>query len=195
VTDAVTDATDAADERAEPDAEPGASGPAVGPAAGGTDVDAGAEPPDAEQPDAEPPDAEQPEPSHPTFVRVEVMSVSFELSEASPTIHLREPEMPFRGIDFPIGLPEAQAIARALEGERPARPSTHDLLATTLAAAGCDLVAVRITGAKAGTIYAELDLVGPRGREVVDCRPTDGIAVALRIGVTPPILCDAALLE
>ena len=130
-----------------------------------------------------------------TFVPVEVVSVAFELTDASPTIHLREDEAPFRGIDFPIGLPEAQSIARALEGEPAPRPSTHDLLATVLAAAGCDLVAVRITGVREGTIVAELDLMGPRGREVVDCRPTDGIALALRVPARAPILSDAALLE
>lgn len=141
----------------------------------------------------------EPEPTAPdelaTFIPVQVMTVAYDLAEPSPTIHLREDDPPFRGIIFPVGLPEAQAIARALEGDRPARPSTHELFATVLAAAACDLVAVRITAAKEGTLIAELDLIGPRGREVVDCRPTDGIALALRAAVRAPILCEVSLLE
>jgi bifunctional DNase/RNase len=142
-------------------------------------------------------DAENEEagPSHPTFVPVTVASLVFDLPSPSPMLHLREEDLPLRGIVFPIGLPEAQSIALALEGERAPRPSSHDLLASVLVAAGCDVVAVRLTGVRGGTIVAELDVAGPRGREVLDCRPSDGIAVALRMAVPAPILADESLLE
>ena len=164
----------------------------------GSTPDAGT--PDAEAPatDAEAPATDAPAPEagpYAKFVLVEVVSVNFDLPNPSPTIHLREDGAPYRGIDFPIGLPEAQSIAMALEHERGPRPSTHDLLAATLVAAAVDVIAVRLTGAKGGTILAELDLMTTRGHEVLDCRPTDGIAVALRLPVPAPILADEDLLE
>ena len=130
-----------------------------------------------------------------TFVVVEVVNVSFELPSASPVIHLLEQESPFRSLDFPIGLTEAQSIAYALESEVPPRPTTHDLVVSVLAVARCEVVAVRLTGERGGTILAELDLMGARGHEVLDCRPTDGIAIALRLRVAAPILCEASLLD
>jgi uncharacterized protein len=136
--------------------------------------------------------AEEP---HPDFVVVEVVNVSYELPSPSPILHLLEETAPYRGLYFPVGLPEAQSIALALANEQAPRPNTHDLLVSVLAAAGCEVVAVRITGERGGTLLAELDLMGPRGHEVVDCRPTDGIAIALRLAVPAPILCEAGLLD
>jgi uncharacterized protein len=130
-----------------------------------------------------------------TFVVTEVVNVSFELPSPHPVVHLLEQESPFRGFDFPIGLPEAQSIAYALEHEQPPQPTTHDLLVAVLAAARCEVVAVRLTGERGGTVLGELDLMGPRGHEVLDCRPSDGIAVALRLPVPAPILCESTLLD
>ena len=53
--------------------------------------------------------------AHATFVLVEVVNVVFHLPQPSPVLHLRETEPPYRAVHFPIGLPEAQAIALALE--------------------------------------------------------------------------------
>ena len=130
-----------------------------------------------------------------SFIVVEVTSVSFSLPSPSPFVHLREQEQPYRGIEFPVGLVEAQSIAMALEKETAPRPSSHDLLSSVIVAAGCDVIAVRLTGSRDGTLLAELDLMTPRGREVLDCRPSDGIAVALRQTVPSPILSEESLLE
>jgi bifunctional DNase/RNase len=130
-----------------------------------------------------------------TFVVLEVVNVAFELPSPNPMLHLLERDSPFRGLDFPIGLPEAQSIAYALEREQAPRPTTHDLAISLLAVAGCEVVAVRLIGEKGGTILAELDLMAPSGHEVLDCRPSDGIAIALRLAVPAPILCEASLLD
>jgi hypothetical protein len=50
-------------------------------------------------------------------------------------------------------------------------------------------------GREEGTLLAELDLMAPGGRERVDCRPSDGIVLALRMPVPAPILVDERLLE
>lgn len=131
----------------------------------------------------------------PIYRVVEVTSVTFDLPGPGPVVHVRESESPYRGFHFPIGLPEAQAIALALEHEVPPRPGTHDLFSSTLVAMGADVAAVRLTGARDGTVLAELELSSPRGREVLDCRPSDGIALALRQAVVAPVLCEDSLLD
>jgi bifunctional DNase/RNase len=134
-------------------------------------------------------------PDHPTFVVMEVVHVVFELPSPSPLLVLQEADVPHRTLEFPIGLPEGQSIAMAIAHERPPRPGAHELLVAVLRAAACDVIAVRLTTEHGGTIHAELDLQGPRGHEVLDCRPTDGIAVALRLAVPAPILAEVGLLE
>ena len=58
-----------------------------------------------------------------------------------------------------------------------------------------DVIALRVVGREEGTLLAELDLMTPGGRERVDCRPSDGIVLALRMPVPAPILVDERLLE
>ena len=52
-----------------------------------------------------------------------------------------------------------------------------------------------MVGRDEGNLLAELDLMTPGGRERVDCRPSDGIVLALRMPVPAPILVDERLLE
>jgi bifunctional DNase/RNase len=131
----------------------------------------------------------------PVFKLMDIVNVVFSLPSPSPVVHLRESDAPFRGLGFPIGLPEAQSIALALDREKAVRPSTHELLSAVIVATGSDVAAVRFTGERDGTIIAELDLMTPNGHQVIDCRPTDGIAIALRQAVPVPILCDETLLD
>jgi hypothetical protein len=58
-----------------------------------------------------------------------------------------------------------------------------------------DVVAVRLTGREEGNLLAELDLMTPGGREMIDCRPSDGLVLALRMPVPAPVLVDERLLE
>jgi bifunctional DNase/RNase len=130
----------------------------------------------------------------PTFVVVYVASVLFELPAPHPVLTLREEEWPYRTLQFPVGLPEAQSVALAIEETRAARPSTHELFSDALAATKNDIIAARIVRETRGIFYAELDMMNPRGRTVLDCRPTDAIILALRQKVPAPILIDATLL-
>lgn len=82
-----------------------------------------------------------------------------------------------------IGPNEAAAIAMALQGVAPPRPLTHDLFAATLERLGVPLRQVRITRLEEGTFYGEL-VLGTDADTVVDARPSDAIALALRVGAT-----------
>ncbi len=128
------------------------------------------------------------------FVVVYLASVTFDLPAPSPMLRFVEESVPYRQLTFPIGLPEAQSLAAALEQSVGARPTTHELMITMLRNAKTDIAAVRIVDCRNGIYYAELDLVSPSGRTVLDCRPTDAAILAMRQAVKAPILCLESLL-
>jgi len=125
---------------------------------------------------------------------MDVVGVKVELPEQYPVVILQEAEPPMRELSFRIGMPEGVALAYALRRLSTPRPLTHELLTDVLQRLGADVVAVRLVGRRGGTYLAEIDLMAPRGREVISCRPTDGIAVALRQRVAAPLLADERLL-
>lgn len=88
-----------------------------------------------------------------------------------------------------VGARERAAIASAQAGVVPPRPLTHDLALDLVRAAGQHLVQVRVTHQADGVYFAEIHL---GGGVVIDARPSDAIALALRAGC--PILCDETLL-
>lgn len=130
-----------------------------------------------------------------SFRVMDVMDVVLDLPSQYPVVTLQESEPPLRSLVFPVGLPEATTIAYGLRRLSTPRPLSHALFADILNRYRIDLVAVRLTGRRQGTYLAELDLMGAEGRETVPCRPTDGLALALRTRVPAPILCDERLLE
>lgn len=92
-----------------------------------------------------------------------------------------------------IGLLEATAMATEIEGIKMARPMTHDLLKTILGEFGCSVESVEITELKENTYYASVNL-SVAGRQVmIDSRPSDAIALALR--TKSPIYVAKAVLE
>jgi bifunctional DNase/RNase len=139
--------------------------------------------------------APAPTPVGPTFRVVGVDDVSLDLPSQYPAVTLVEAEPPMRELVFPVGLPEGTAMAQALRRLEGRRPMTHELFAQVLRRAHIDVIAVRLIGREEGTLLAELDLMTPSGRERVDCRPSDGLILALRMPVPAPILADERLLQ
>ena len=125
---------------------------------------------------------------------MDVMSVTVDLPDQYPILVLQEAEAPLRQLSFPVGLAEGVAMAYALRRVGTPRPLTHELFVTVLQRLSADIVAVRLVGRTGGTYLAELDLMSQRGREIVPCRPTDGITLALRQLVPAPVLADERLL-
>lgn len=129
----------------------------------------------------------------PRFRLVQVVSVAVALPDQFPTVVVEDLEEHHRQLSFRVGMAEGAAIAAALEQRMPARPLTHDLFASALERFSIDVLAVRLTGRIGTTYLAELDLIGPHGREVLSCRPSDGICLALRRRVAAPVLADERL--
>ncbi len=135
------------------------------------------------------------QPPFPDFRVMDVEDVSLDLPSAYPSVTLVESEPPMRALVFPVGLPEGTAMAQALRRMESRRPMTHELFMQVLQQARIDVIALRLVGRDEGNLLAELDLMTPSGRVRVDCRPSDGIVLALRMPVPAPILVDERLLD
>lgn len=127
------------------------------------------------------------------MIPVELVGVRVELPANQPIVLLREPASG-RYLPIWIGGAEAMSISNHLEGQRPPRPLTHQLLADALVALGATLEAVHLTDLREGTFYAELHLLADGREVIVSSRPSDAIAVAIRSGDVP-ILVDEELFE
>jgi len=154
------------------------------------------------QPDIEPEvvvgpavDLEAPPPPLPAFLVMDVEDVSMDLPSPYPAVTLVESQPPMRALVFPVGLPEGTAMAQALRRMASRRPMTHELFMQVLQLARIEVIALRLVGRDEGNLLAELDLMTPGGRARVDCRPSDGIVLALRMPVPAPILADERLLD
>ena len=84
-----------------------------------------------------------------------------------------------RRLPIIIGAAEAQSIALEMEGIKPPRPLTHDLMKNIIAAFGAELTDIVIDELRDGTFYAKLNL----DNQQIDSRPSDAIALAVRYGV------------
>jgi bifunctional DNase/RNase len=115
------------------------------------------------------------------MIEMELLGVRLEAPSNSPVVMLREVGGRRRVVPIFIGLPEANAIAFALDGVVTPRPLTHDLLVNVLASLGAVLDRVVITALDEGTFFAELHLATPTGPQVISSRPSDAIAVAVRV--------------
>jgi hypothetical protein len=122
--------------------------------------------------------------------RVEVL-----LPATHARLVLRELEGERRYLVIPIGMPDASAIAIASQGLMTPRPLTHELFCDVMMRFGITIETVRIAAASESSFRAELVLSGSVGTRVLDCRPSDGIALALRQGLPVPITVSAEVLD
>jgi len=92
-----------------------------------------------------------------------------------------------------IGISEAVAIHSALKNEIPPRPMTHDLLVEVIRRLDAKVERIIIDDLVDNTFYARL-ILKREDREIeIDARPSDSIAVAVRLGV--PIYIDESVLD
>ena len=97
---------------------------------------------------------------------------------------------------FPIliGISEAVAIDRKIRGYEPIRPLTHDLLVSVISQMGGTVERVEVSGLRDNTFFARL-MIRQNGAEIeVDSRPSDAIALAVRLD-TPIYVAEEVLDE
>lgn len=97
-----------------------------------------------------------------------------------------------------IGEAEAQSIAIALEGHKNKRPLTHDLFRTFATTFDIDVKEVVINRFKEGLFYSELHCMRDGETFVIDARPSDAIAIAVRfkcpIYTNPQVMEEAGII-
>ncbi len=138
-----------------------------------------------QQPPAAPKDPSQHD------VLVEVRSVLLDPSSNSPIVVLEEVGG-HRRLPIWIGEAEARSIAVELGGVEWPRPNSHDLAKRLLAGLEASVERVVIRDLRAGTYFAVLVVRAVGKRVEIDARPSDAIAVALRVDA--PVYVRAALL-
>ncbi len=85
-----------------------------------------------------------------------------------------------RSLPIVIGITEASAIRMKLNKIASPRPLTHDLICQIIERLGLKLAKVVVDDLKEGVFYAKLHLAGLGKTTIVDARPSDSIAVAIR---------------
>jgi hypothetical protein len=113
-----------------------------------------------------------------TVIRVNVKGIAYDMS-GNPIILLTDQEEE-RVLPIWVGLLEAHSIAVALGQIAVPRPLTHDLFKSACEAIGARISQVVITDLKDSTFYAEVHLALPEHGLVLDARPSDAVALALR---------------
>jgi len=92
-----------------------------------------------------------------------------------------------------IGAMEAMSISVSLNKVSISRPLTHDLMLQTLETVGAGIISVVVVDLQEGTYYAELHLDHGDRTYLVDSRPSDAIALAVRLDI--PVYANEELLE
>jgi bifunctional DNase/RNase len=125
------------------------------------------------------------------MVEVILRAVRVDVGSSTPLLLLEEVAGD-RVLPIFIGAPEATAIAYALQGVKSPRPMSHDLLGNVITALGAQLFAAEITELRDNTFFANLRLVRNHEEINVSARPSDAVALALRVGA--PILVNDELM-
>ena len=123
---------------------------------------------------------------------VEVKRISYYPPSKGYAVLLQEKDGT-RSLPIIVGSSEAQAIALYLEGVDMPRPMTHDLLINVLEMLDSEINRVSIARMDNGTFFAEIEVANVQvGEIVIDSRPSDAIAIALRT-LTPIYVSDEVM--
>ncbi len=123
---------------------------------------------------------------------MELTGVRVELPTNQPIVLLREREGE-RYLPIWIGASEAAAIALSLQGVVTPRPMTHDLLKTILEDLAVDVQRIVVTELRDATFFATIQLQRQGEDHEVSSRPSDAIALAVRMSV--PIFANEDVLN
>lgn len=126
------------------------------------------------------------------MVELNVAGIMLEPKSQSPIVVLKDKE-DRRALLIWVGEFEANAILLGLEKMASPRPLTHDLMLSGFSALGAELRQMRITEIRNNTYYAELEFVRDGQCFVVDSRPSDAIALAVRAQI--PVQVAESVME
>jgi uncharacterized protein len=125
-------------------------------------------------------------------IKMNIVGVRVELPTNQPIVLLQEEEGE-RFLPIWIGAFEATAIAFAVQGVETARPMTHDLFKNVLDDLQVGVEQVVINDLVDGTFFAEITMLTNGDKHVISARPSDAIALAVRMDV--PIFAEEGVLD
>ena len=126
------------------------------------------------------------------FLEMKVRGLALDPLSNMPIIILKDEEDK-RSLPIWVGIFEANAIALELEKIATPRPMTHDLIKNILETVEARVTKVVVTDLKENTFYAVLHLQIGEREYTVDSRPSDALALALRVDC--PIFVDDEVLK
>lgn len=132
------------------------------------------------------------------MIEMRVNGLAIDSSSKLPVVILSDMEEK-RFLPIWIGIYEADAILVALEHIKVPRPMTHDLIAIMLETLNAEIDRVVITEIKNNTFFAKIYIILNEKEYEIDSRPSDAIAVALRLDapiyVTENVILQATIVD
>ena len=130
------------------------------------------------------------------MIEMKVMGIALDTRSGSPIVVLHDLDNR-RALPIWIGSAEASAIIRKIEKLSVTRPMTHDLVVDIVKKTGFSVSKIEINDVEKETYYATIYLTNNEKEVVIDARPSDAIAVAMRaeapIYVTANVLMNGAV--
>jgi len=116
------------------------------------------------------------------YIEMKVAGVVLDPQSKSPVVLLKDADGHYT-LPIWIGVLEAASIAYALEGVTPPRPMTHDLMKMLIEELGARVPRIDVDNLEDNVFRAKIHLEMPGGgKRLVDSRPSDALALALRTG-------------
>jgi bifunctional DNase/RNase len=132
------------------------------------------------------------------MIEMKVNGLAIDSASKMPVVILTDKEEK-RFLPIWIGVYEADAILVALESIDVPRPMTHDLIKTMLETLGIEVDRIAIHDIKNNTFFAKIHLIKDGKQFEIDSRPSDAIALALRmdsdIFVSEQVIMEATIMD
>jgi uncharacterized protein len=117
-------------------------------------------------------------------VELELVDVRIDEVTKLPFLELRATDGTNRILPISVGLPEGAAVKYGFEQRTTPRPMTHDLMGHIITSCGGTLDQIVIIDFHDQIYFAELHLSVGTERKIVSCRPSDAVALAVRVGAS-----------
>ncbi len=127
------------------------------------------------------------------MIEMRVAGIALDAVTRSPIVLLKDGSER-RALPIYIGQDQARAIITGLEDQKQPRPLTHDLMVNFFTTFDIVLERIIIHSLQDNTFYAVLSLLQGDVKKELDCRPSDAIAIAIRLG-TPIWVMEEVIAE
>lgn len=128
------------------------------------------------------------------MIEMTIDSIRVSLMNYQRVVILKE-KMADRYLPIWIGPAEAEAIQLKLQDVKVARPLTHDLLRSVIDNLGASVSSIVVSDLRNDTFFAKIILNVDGGQMEIDSRPSDALALAVRVEPPIPIFVEESVLD